>query len=142
MARLFRRVHHLGIAVERLEEAEGFFQRLAGLAARRGTAPPGSDLAFGILPVGDCELELMEPSLRDSVVGRFLARRGEGLHHVAFEVEDVRGAMAHCRALGLEVLSEEPLPGVDGTLTAFLHPRSCHGILLELVQDPRGQSQH
>jgi len=129
-------IHHIGVGVERLDAVEDLLAKLTGVASERGAAPPGSDLRFGLLGFGPCELELMQPSRADSVVGRFLARRGEGLHHIAFAVDDVRAAMAHASALGLEVLSEQPLPGVNGTLTAFLHPSGTHGMLIEFVQDP------
>ena len=129
-------IHHIGAGVEQLEAVEDLLLRLTGVKSERGRPPPGSDLSFGMMGFGRCELELMEPSRADSVVGRFLSRRGEGLHHIAFEVDDVRAAMAHARDLGLDVLSEEPLPGVNGTLTAFVHPSGTHGMLIEFVQAP------
>ena len=128
-------IHHIGAAVEHLADVERLLAQLTGVEFARGRPPAGSDLTFGMLRAGGCQLELMEPSREDSVVGRFLARRGEGLHHIAFQVDDVRSAMTHARDLGLEVLSEDPLPGVDGTLTAFVHPSATHGMLIEFVQE-------
>ena len=110
-------IHHIGAAVESLEPVEKLLARLMGVESVRGRPPPGSDLTFAMVGVGRCAMELMEPSREGSVVGRFLSRRGEGLHHIAFEVED-------------------PLPGVNGTLTAFVHPSGTHGMLLEFVQEP------
>ncbi len=132
----FRRIHHIGVAVQELESVEALVQSLLGVASERGVPPPHSDLTFGILQTGGCELELLQPSSPHSVVGRFLQRHGEGMHHVAFEVDDVRAAMDHARSLGLHLLSDEPLRGVNGTWVAFVHPKDAHGVLIEFVELP------
>jgi methylmalonyl-CoA/ethylmalonyl-CoA epimerase len=86
--------------------------------------------------VGESAVELMEPTRPDSPVGKFLARRGEGLHHVAFEVEDLEAAMARLKSSGARLVDEEPKVGLGGTRTAFVHPKGAFGVLTELVELP------
>jgi len=127
-------LHHIGIAVANLEEA---LHRFATMGFHAG--PPevvtseGVRLAF--VRSGDAQLELLESLTPDGVIARFLAKRGEGLHHLAFRTPDIRAAMADLRARGFQVLNEEPRRGHHGRLVAFIHPKSAHGVLLELVQE-------
>ncbi|HZU16360.1 MAG TPA: methylmalonyl-CoA epimerase [Candidatus Dormibacteraeota bacterium] len=130
---LARRVSHLGVAVEDLEAAIELYGRVLGLPLSRRWVAEADRIEVASFRAGDLEIELMRPLDEDSPVARFLARRGPGLHHVAFEVEDVGPALERARAAGLESVDEHPRPGGGGrTRVAFLHPRSTLGVLMEL----------
>lgn len=127
-------LHHIGIAVARLETA---LHRYASMGFHTGppevVASEGVRLAF--VRSGDSQLELLESLAPDGVIARFLAKRGEGLHHLAFRTPDIRAAIAELRAQGFHIVDEEPRRGHRGRLVAFIHPKSAHGVLVELVQD-------
>jgi methylmalonyl-CoA/ethylmalonyl-CoA epimerase len=127
-------VHHLGIAVHDLDEAIAFYRERFGLEAEVVAPPPGSTLRFAVIRLPGAELELMAPAADETPITGFLARRGPGVHHVAFAVDDIRAAMAASAMRGLQPLSVEPLPGVEHTLTCFFHPRATMGVLIEYVQ--------
>lgn len=125
---------HVGIAVHSLADAERFYGAALGLhvAERYDLAAEGVRIAF--LPSGPVDLELIEPIGDSSAVGKFLAARGPGLHHVAFRVSDIRVAMAAARAAGCTPIDPAPRPGARGRLIAFLRPATTGGVLIELVQ--------
>ncbi len=121
---------HVAVAVASLEEATRTYQLLAG-----ATPSPVEELpAQGVRVCFLGSLELLEPLGPGTPVGRFLERRGPGLHHIAFRVADLPGALAHLRKEGVELIDSEPRPGARGHQVAFLHPRSTGGVLIELVQ--------
>ena len=128
------KIHHLGIAVRNLEEAAGRFESLLGLARGRRHDLPEWKVSVVSLPVGESNLELLEPQTEDSAVGKFLARRGEGLHHVCLEVDDIEASLRECESEGVKLIDKKPRPGEGGHLVAFLHPGSTHGVLVELKQ--------
>jgi methylmalonyl-CoA/ethylmalonyl-CoA epimerase len=130
---VIRAVDHIGIAVRSIEERLSLYRTL-GLKVARSEEVPSEKVRVAFLPVGDTRVELLEPTTPDSPVARFLEKRGEGLHHICFVVEDIRGAMKALAALGFELLSEEPRAGAHGSLVCFLHPRSAGGVLIELSQ--------
>ena len=124
---------HVGIAVARLDEAIARYRAMGfPVGPPETVASEGVRLAFVL--EGNTRLELLESLAPDGVIARFIAKRGEGMHHVAFSVPDIRKAMADLRAKGFEVIDPEPRRGHGGRLVAFVHPRSLHGLLLELVQ--------
>jgi methylmalonyl-CoA epimerase len=130
-------IDHLGIAVRNLAEALAKYEPVVG---GRGSAPEpvesqGVRVAF--LEVGESHLEFLEPLRPDSAVGRFLEKRGEGIHHVAFRVPDVAAALANVRALGGRLIDESPRVGARGRTVGFAHPSSFHGVLVEFVGAPR-----
>jgi methylmalonyl-CoA/ethylmalonyl-CoA epimerase len=131
------RLHHVGIAVRDLDEAADLYESRLGLKAERIRPPPGSSLQFALIRLGDVELELLASSVPDSPISHFLERRGPGVHHLALLTPDVRSAQNAAATRGLERLSDTPLPGINGTLTCFFHPRSSLGVLFEFVEDPR-----
>jgi methylmalonyl-CoA/ethylmalonyl-CoA epimerase len=131
------RVHHIGIAVRDLDEAIELYAARLGLLAERVEPPAGSVLQFAIVRLGDVELELLATSAADTPVARFLERRGPGVHHLALLTRDISRTQDAAVARGLERLSATPLPGINGTLTCFFHPRSSLGVLFEFVEDPR-----
>ncbi len=128
------RLHHVGVAVADLEPAIQLYTSLFGadLTHRGRNEKDGLEAAF--LQMGDAEIELLAPLREDSAVGKFLAKRGPGMHHVAYAVSDIRQAMADARSAGLELIDAEPRMGMHGTLIAFVHPKSVGGVLTEFVE--------
>ena len=128
-----RSVHHVAFAVEDLDEAVGTYERLfdARVELRGRMEDQGVEAAY--LRVGSGRVELMSALADDTPVGRFLARRGPGMHHVAYEVPDVAAAVGELQALGVDVIDSEPHAGLDGQSVSFVHPDSVHGVLVEVI---------
>ena len=128
------RIHHIGVAVADLDESIQVYENALGaqLVHRATNEKEGLEAAF--LRVGEGEIELMAALRDDSPVGKFMAKRGPGLHHVAYAVTDIDKAVADARASGLELIDAEPRIGMHGTRIAFLHPKSVGGVLTELVE--------
>ena len=128
------RIHHIGVAVADLDASIRLYTAALGaqLVHRAANEKEGLEAAF--LRVGDGEIELMSPLRDDSPVGKFMAKRGPGLHHVAYGVTDIDESLAEARAAGLELIDSEPRVGMHGTRIAFVHPKSLEGVLTELVQ--------
>ncbi len=138
---MLRRVSHLGLAVRDLDAAVRLYEDVFGLRVQHRWVAQADRMEAASFRVGEIEIELMQPMSEDSPVGKFIARRGEGLHHVAYEVDDVGEALDRARQAGLETIDEEPRPGGDGhTLIGFLHPRSTLGVLTELEEEVRDGS--
>jgi methylmalonyl-CoA/ethylmalonyl-CoA epimerase len=135
------RLDHIAIAVRSLEDALPFYTDALGLTCtgRETVAEQGVHLA--LLPLGESRLELLEPLSDDSPVGRFLTRRGEGVHHIAFRVDDLERALTELRARGIRLVDETPRCGAEGRKIAFLHPASAHGVLIELVEVPKKERE-
>ena len=127
-------IHHVGVAVLDLDASIELYVRAFGavLAGRRASDLEGLEAA--LVRMGSSEIELMSPTRDDSPVGKFMARRGPGLHHVAYGVADIRQALDDARAAGLELIDTEPRLGMHGSLIAFVHPKSVGGVLTEFVQ--------
>jgi methylmalonyl-CoA epimerase len=128
-----RGIHHIGVAVGDLEEAVSTYGRVLGAAveARETIASQGAEAVA--LQVGGGRVELLAPLDDDTPVGRFLARRGPGMHHVAYEVDDLRAELARLDSEGIELVDREPRAGLYGLQVAFIHPDAVHGVLTELV---------
>ncbi len=126
--------HHIGVAVRRLDEALADYGKL-GFEAGPVEDVPTQGVRVAFLRAGPVRIELLESLSPEGVIARFIERRGEGLHHLAFSVPDIREEMRRLRGQGLELIDAEPRPGAHGRLVAFLHPRSARGVLLELVQE-------
>jgi methylmalonyl-CoA epimerase len=133
-------IHHVAVVVRDLDEALAFYRDALGLevADRRHVDEEGVETAF--LPMGEAEIELLQPLTEEGGVARFLEKRGEGLHHICLETDDIQTAMDRLEAAGVRVLSEEPQVGADGTRYVFVHPKSAHGVLIELYQAPNRES--
>jgi methylmalonyl-CoA epimerase len=125
---------HVGIAVERLDEALAFFRDGLGLEVHAPEEVPSQRVRAHMLPLAGAALELLEATSADSPIARFLERRGPGLHHVTLRVDDLRAALAHLAERGIRVIDPVPRPGVDGSFVAFVHPAAAHGVLVELKQ--------
>lgn len=129
-------VDHLGIAVSDLAAALPAWESTLGVRAAPPEPVPTQRVRVAFLDAGNTHLELLEPTDPESAVGRFLAQRGEGLHHVAFEVPDVTAALAGVEAHGGRLVDRAARPGARGRLVGFAHPSAHHGVLVEFVQRP------
>jgi len=130
---MLKKVDHIGIVVRDIEEALKVFRDALGLPLAHVQEVPEQAVKVAFLPVGDCEIELVEPTTADSGVARFLERRGEGLHHLCFEVDDIEAALRELAAKGFRLMDKQPRQGAMGRVT-FLHPKNAHGVLIELVE--------
>ena len=126
-------IHHLGIAVADLDEAVSTYERLFGAEVEHRATVAEQGIEAASLRVGTGRVELLASLGEDSPVGRFLAKRGPGMHHVAYEVDDVRAELAQLAGLGAELVDDEPRRGLFGLEVAFVHPDAVHGVLSELV---------
>ena len=128
-----RAIHHLGVAVEDLDEAVGTYERLFGARLEHRETVPEQGIEAASMRVGESRVELLASLGEETPVGKFLAKRGPGMHHVAYEVDDLRASLAELAEQGAELIDGEPRPGLFGLQVAFVHPDSVHGVLAELV---------
>ena len=128
-----KRVDHIAIVVESLDAALATYHDALGMELDHVTEIPEQGVKAAFLPVGDGDIELLEPLSPDSSVGKYLAKRGEGLHHICLEVDDIETALAELKARGAALIDKTPKQGAHGRI-AFIHPRSAHGVLIELVE--------
>lgn len=128
-----RGIHHLGVAVSDLDEAVATYGRLFDADVEHRAAVPDQGVEAASLLVGESRVELLAPTGDDTPVGRFLAKRGPGLHHVAYEADDVAAALAELAAAGAQLIDERPRQGLFGLEVAFVHPDAVHGVLTEVV---------
>jgi methylmalonyl-CoA epimerase len=126
-------VHHVGLAVEDLDGALDTYERLFGARVERRLRVEEQGVEAAFIRVGESRLELLGSLGEDTPVGRFLAKRGPGMHHVAYEVDDIGAALAHLSDAGAELIDETPRRGMFGLEVAFVHPDSVHGVLSEVV---------
>jgi methylmalonyl-CoA/ethylmalonyl-CoA epimerase len=131
---MFTRIDHIGVAVEQLDAALELYRDSLelDLAHREVVAEQGVEAV--LLDVGENHVELLAPLSPDTPVGRFLAKNGPGLHHVAYQVDDIDGALGALKQAGLRLIDEQPRIGIRGSRVAFLHPRSTAGVLTEIVE--------
>jgi methylmalonyl-CoA/ethylmalonyl-CoA epimerase len=133
---MLNRIYHLGYAVEDIEAAARFYSENFGAEPTEPEVVEEQGIVATMFRVGESMIELVQPTRPDSPVGRFLERRGEGVHHVAYEVEDLEAALRELKRSGVELVDEEPIRGAGGTRVAFVHPKSAFGVLTELVELP------
>lgn len=131
------RVHHVAVVVRDLDAALAFYRDTLGMPLELVLPVPSDQVRIGFLTVGESRIELVEPTGADTGVARFLAARGEGFHHVCFEVPDIAATLDELAAGGVELIDRAPRAGADGPI-AFIHPRSAHGVLVELVEAEGG----
>ena len=130
---MLKRIHHVGIVVPDLEKAMGLWRDLLGLSLTKSATIQEQGVKAALLKVGDSEIELLEPLNPDNGVGKFLSRRSGGLHHVCFETEDVLRELEAARAKGIQLIDQNPRPGLAGMI-CFLHPKATRGVLVEYAQ--------
>lgn len=133
---MLKKISHLGYAVYRLEDAADLYRESFGAEIGPPEEVEGQGIRTVMFSVGESRIELLEPTSPDSPVGKFLAKNGEGFHHVAFEVEDLPFALAELNRDGVELIDEEPRVGAGGTRMAFIHPKGAFGVLTELCETP------
>ncbi len=134
------KIQHLGVAVGSIEEALTFWRDGLGLELKEVEVVEDQGVRVAMLPIGESRIELLEPTGEDTPVGRFVAKRGAGMHHLCVEVENVAAKLADLKAKGVRLIDEEPRAGAGGALVAFVHPASTGGVLIELTQ--RGTGNH
>jgi methylmalonyl-CoA/ethylmalonyl-CoA epimerase len=128
-----RGIHHVGVAVEDLDEALDTYLRFFGAEVEHRDRVPDQGVEAAAVLIGDSRIELVAPLAEDTHVGRFLARRGPGMHHVAFEVGDLPEALAGLEREGAQLIDDKPHEGLFGLQVSFVHPDSVHGVLAEVV---------
>lgn len=131
---MITKIDHLGVAVRALDEALAVYTRALGLELKHIEVMEEQKIKVAFLPVGESFIELLEPTDPDGPVGKYIATRGEGMHHLALRVDDIEQALERARAAGLHLVDEVPRTGAGGAKIAFIHPRSTHGLLIELCQ--------
>ena len=139
LRRMFGAIDHVGVAVESIDDALALYRDQLGmpLVHRETVSEQGVDAA--LLDVGDGHVELLAPLGPETPVGKFLAREGPGLHHIAYRVDDVESTLASLAAAGLRLIDEHPRNGIRGSRVAFVHPSSTGGVLMEIVQPNHAQ---
>ncbi len=129
---MIKGVSHIGIAVEDLENARQQYEKIF---ARESSAPEWfGEIHFSFLPFGNIEIELLESTTPTGVIRKFIQKRGEGVHHISFEVDDMEGELASLKAKGVELINEKPYLNAHKNLVAFVNPKSTRGVLVELIQ--------
>jgi methylmalonyl-CoA/ethylmalonyl-CoA epimerase len=131
---VFGRIDHIGVAVEDLDEAISLYRDRLGMQLQHRETVDELGVEAVLLGIGDGHVELLTPAAPDSSVGRFLDRRGPGMHHVAYQTDDIDSALESVRASGLQLIDERPRTGILRSRVAFVHPNSTGGVLMELVE--------
>jgi methylmalonyl-CoA/ethylmalonyl-CoA epimerase len=132
---VFDRVDHVGIAVRDLDAAITFYEKAFGVKLEHRETVEEQGVEEAMFRVGESWIQLLRPLGPDTPVGKYIEKRGEGVHHVGYGVTDLKGALEHLKAEGMQLIDAEPRPGSRGTTVAFVHPRSVGGVLVELVQE-------
>lgn len=134
---MIKKVSHIGLAVENLEEARTFFAENFGLPGSE--KEPFGELLFSFLPLEGTNLELLQSTQPEGQIAKFITKRGQGIHHISFEVDDIQGELDRLKKKGLQLINEKPYLNAHEDLVAFIHPKSTFGILIELIQTKKEQ---
>jgi len=129
-----KRIDHIAVAVQDLDQSLGFWEKALGLRVHEIRNVPEQAVDIACLPIGASEVELVKPMTADSGIAKWMQKRGAGIHHICFEVDDIRATLAELSAQGMELIDKEPRTSADGKLYAFVHPKSAGGVLIELYQ--------
>jgi len=130
-----QKIEHIGIAVKDFSVSIPLFEQLLNTPCYKTEAVEREGVETAFFQVGESKIELLQTTREDGPIGKFIAKKGEGIHHIAFAVENIHAEMKRLQALGFELLSEEPRPGADGKMVCFLHPKGTNGVLVELCAD-------
>jgi methylmalonyl-CoA/ethylmalonyl-CoA epimerase len=130
---MIKKLHHVGVVVQSIDQALAFYRDTLGLHVHKEDTIQEQGVRAALLTVGDSEIELLEPVVRDTGVARYLEKRGEGLHHVCFEVDDVDRDLGALKMMQVELIDQEPRSGIAGRI-CFLHPSAMDGVLVELAE--------
>jgi methylmalonyl-CoA/ethylmalonyl-CoA epimerase len=134
---MIKKIHHLAVAVEDLEEAARFYQDVLGLAFSGPESIAAQKTRVGFLEVGECSIELVQPTEEGSPLTKFLKAKGPGMHHICFEVDDIEAEVKSLLERGVAMVDNKPRPGAYGSKVAFIHPSASSGVLIELTELPR-----
>lgn len=129
-----RKIEHIGIAVKELSSANDLFSKLFGQLPYKEEAVESESVTTSFFKIGESKIELLEGA-SDSAIAKFIEKRGEGIHHIAFDVGDIHAEMKRLEGEGFELINKEPKKGADNKLVCFLHPKSANGVLVELCQE-------
>ncbi|WP_442847037.1 methylmalonyl-CoA epimerase [Leeuwenhoekiella sp. H156] len=129
------KIEHIGIAVKNLNEANALYEKLFGIPPYKTERVDSEGVNTSFFKMGASKIELLEATNKDSAIAKFLEKRGEGVHHIAYAVTDINAELKRLKAEGFELINEEPKAGADDKWVAFLHPKSTKGVLIELCQD-------
>ena len=129
-----KKINHIGIVVRDIEDALAVYRDALGLELTRIEERPDRGVKIAFLPAGDSDIELVQPTTEEGGVAAFLEKRGEGLHHICLEVEDIKAALAELREKGFNLIDEQPRQGPHGEWVTFIHPKSARGVLIELYE--------
>lgn len=129
------KIEHIGIAVKDLKNSNQLFEKLFGRAVYKEEIVESEGVSTSFFQMGESKIELLEAKSEDSPIAKFIAKKGEGIHHIAFEVEDIESEMKRLQSEGFILLNESPKKGADNKLVCFLHPKSSNGVLIELCQE-------
>ncbi len=131
---MFEKVDHIGFAVRDIDSAIAFYSQTFGISDWERIPMPERHMEVAATRIGDVLLELIAPTSDEAAFVKYLNERGPGMHHIAYRVNDIVAALAEIKARGVQLIDETPRPGLHDTLVAFIHPKSCQGVLVELVQ--------
>ncbi|MDV2447252.1 methylmalonyl-CoA epimerase [Elizabethkingia anophelis] len=131
------KIEHLGIAVKSLETSDSLFAKLIGREAYKMEEVECEGVKTSFYQIGESKIELLESTREDSPISKFIEKKGEGVHHIAFGVDDIYSEIERLKKEGFEFISEEPKDGADNKIVVFLHPKSTNGVLIELCQEKR-----
>ncbi|MEO1652715.1 MAG: methylmalonyl-CoA epimerase [Bacteroidota bacterium] len=129
------KVEHIGIAVKNMQDSENLFLKLMGKAPYKMEEVASEGVKTSFFQMGDTKIELLEATREDSAIAKFIAKKGEGIHHIAFEVENIEAEMSRLEKEGFTLIHKTPKRGADNKLICFLHPKSTNGVLVELCQE-------
>ena len=132
---MIKKIEHLGIAVKDLNKSNELFKKLLGEQSYKTEAVDSESVTTSFFKVGDQKIELLEPSEPNSTIARFIERRGEGMHHLAFHVDNIDEEIERLEKEGFEFVSKTPIKGADNKMVVFLHPKTTNGVLVELCQE-------
>lgn len=132
-----RKIEHLGIAVKDIEASNNVFKKLLGSAPYKQETVQREGVSTSFFQIGESKIELLEATNESSAIAKYLTKNREGIHHIAFDVDDIHGEIKRLKQEGFIFISEEPKPGADNKLVVFIHPKSANGLLVELCQEIR-----
>jgi methylmalonyl-CoA/ethylmalonyl-CoA epimerase len=132
---MLKKIEHIGIAVKNINEANELFTKLFGKESYKTETVESEKVSTSFFMLGESKVELLEAQNESSAIAKFIGKRGEGIHHIAFEVDDIYAEMKRLQVEGFEILNPEPKKGADNKLICFLHPKTTNGILVELCQE-------